>query len=222
MFKIPIPSANGWCYFSLLGFIAFLVIMKLSRNVFQKAVRLRRRMMRATERKRIDPGGWLTGRSAMVLAASVLALLIYKTTQPEVIDFHCPEACIGVTKIEGENQFAAVNLKTGRRAEWRLCDKPAVVPGGIFPGYVIEIRFKQLTNCQQLDEPSSDLPYHIVRGKDLSSNRYAPVAANTYWDGDDRPALAKNCRNTADDKNVVCDGGEAKFIQEMAYAQPAR
>lgn len=145
-----------------------------------------------------------------------------RVTSAPIVSYSCPESCLGVVKIEGTNAFETVNLKTGKHTEWRLLSDPPVTPGGIFAGYVLEMRVKQMIGGLALEEPSKDLPYHIVRGKDRSRPEYFPVLNSTYDDGEDRPVLANNCRNTIDDKDTVCDGGTAIFLQERADAKPRR
>jgi hypothetical protein len=116
--------------------------------------------------------------------------------------------------VEGPNAIETVNLQTSEHREWRFLANPPIRRGAVFPGYVIEVRVRETPAGQELDEPSSSPPYHIVRGKDVSKPAYAPVGDVTYYDGPDRPVLARNCRNTPDDKDVICDGGDAQFGRE--------
>lgn len=159
-----------------------------------------------------------TGTSlALWFAALCCAVMLYGISRmPSAISYACPNSCLGIVKVEGPNAWETVNLVTGKHREWRLCAIPPVQRGSIYPGYVIEIRVTERVGCQQLDEPSADPPYHIVRGKDRNQAAYGPVTYATYDDGPDRPVLANNCRNTPDDKDVICEGGDARFGTELS------
>jgi hypothetical protein len=154
---------------------------------------------------------------AVAFMAFVCAFLTYIATRPAPpITYACPQSCLGIVKVEGPNAIETVNLQTSEHREWRFLANPPIQRGGIFPGYVIEIRVRETPAGQELDEPSASPPYHIVRGKDVSRPAYAPVASVTYEDGPDRPVLAKNCRNTPDDKDVICEGGAAQFERVLS------
>jgi hypothetical protein len=125
------------------------------------------------------------------------------------VAYKCPENCLGVEKIEGPNAIATRNIVTGQRREWRFCRHP---PVRLYAGYVIELTVAERGDCQDLNR--ADLFYHIIRGKETEWKAvYADV---TYDDGPDRPVLARNCHNTADDKDVICEGGDARFDREIS------
>jgi hypothetical protein len=154
--------------------------------------------------------------STVLFMAVVCGGLVYLGTRPAPpITYSCPQSCLGIVKVEGPNAIETVNLQTSEHREWRFIANPPITRGSVFPGYVIEIRVRETPVGAELDEPSSDPPYHIVRGKDVAQPAYAPVAGVTYEDGPDRPVLARNCRNTLDDRDVVCEGGDAQFERQL-------
>jgi len=140
-------------------------------------------------------------------------LVAYGVTRiPHLTVLTCPDNCLGVEKIEGPNAFATRNLKTGQAYEWRLRANP---PVDLHAGYVIEISFVERGKYEDIDGIA--MPYHIVRGKELDRvPAYSIIKPFVNFDGDDRPVLAKNCRNTPDDADVICVGGEAQFVQELS------
>jgi hypothetical protein len=154
---------------------------------------------------------------ALGFVALLSGIFIYFGTRPAPpISYACPHSCLGIVKVEGPNAIETVNLQTSEHREWRFLANPPIERGAIFPGYVIEVRVRETPAGEELDEPSASPPYHIVRGKDIASPAYAPVEDVTYYDGPDRPVLARNCRNTPDDKDVVCDGGDAQFERQLS------
>jgi len=158
------------------------------------------------------------GTSAMVFMAVVaiaVILLGARRMSSTPIRYGCPGSCLGVVKVEGENAIETVNIGTGEHREWRFCADPPV-NGLMYPGYVIEMRVIETGPCQALDEPASDPPVHIVRGKDMKRAAYRVISPVVKEDGDDRPVLARNCNNTLDDRDVVCDGGEAQFSEQLS------
>ena len=178
------------------------------------------------KRLRNRQNGWISERTALVLAAFMLAGIIYASTRPRIAFYGCPNNCLGVEKVESPHAIRTVNLKTGEINEWRFCPGDGV---HLYKGFVIELTTTWTGWCYDLN--GVDQHYHVVTGSDVLRQRYSPAAAVTRTDcnpvsaapcnSDSRPVLAKNCRDTADDSSVVCDG-IPNFSQETSYAQPGR
>lgn len=198
-------GALGWSFFFCLACCLAYRLWKRPLSEFLKRFNFRQRSRGAGKYAPI----WF----AMFCCA---AIILGAMRMPSAISYACPNSCLGIVKVEGPNALETVNLVTGQHREWRFCATPPVERGGVFPGYVLEIRVTERLSCQQLDEPSADPPYHIVRGKDRNQAAYGPVTYATYDDGPDRPVLANNCRNTPDDKDVICEGGDARFGMELS------
>ena len=148
--------------------------------------------------------------AAVIFAALIGGCFAYVVTNaPTPIVLSCPNECLGLVTIEGPNDFETVNLKTGRHREWRFRADPPLTPNVLFAGYVIEMTFIEHGDYELPD--ANNYAFHIVRGKELKRPAYYPLLPVTYFDGPDRPVLAKNCYNTPDDKSVVCDGGIPEF-----------
>jgi hypothetical protein len=170
----------------------------------------RRNREAAEEMRRHIHNGW--SRYTSIWFCFVIALVVgigYFLEKPDpIISYDCPDECLGVVKVEGPNEIETVNLKTQRHREWRFRASPPVTPKAIFPGYVIELQFVEKGGHEDF------VFFHAIRGKQWGKGEI--YDAVTYFDGPDRPVLAKNCKNTPDDKATVCEGGVAQFAQELS------
>ena len=163
-----------------------------------------------TDKRSDGVGSW----SPLIFSAAVCGFLLtmlglFIPPRP-VLVLSCPDDCLGVEKVEGPNEIAVVNLKTGRPREFKFRADPPITPHALFAGYVIELSFIEKSGYE-IPPPDGQL-FHIVRGKELTKHAYSfllgshTTPAIVDYDGEDRPVLAHNCHNTSDDQSTVCDG----------------
>lgn len=120
----------------------------------------------------------------------------------------CPENCLGVVSTDGPNQFTFRNIRTGEVSRLHFDPKESVP---FYPGFVLS-KLSFYPNRLYDELPSDTMAYIIVRGSDTQWDAIlAPVVKD---DGPTRPVLARNCWNTADDSDTVCEGGKAMFVAE--------
>ena len=210
----------GWCF---CAYAIYLFVSTLWKHGRPKHARLWMRLIAKWGRVK-DRGAARIDR-VWVLGTIVLSLvvIVYASTKQRETKYECPDFCLGVQQVENPFAIRTVNLKSGEIREWRFCPGNGV---NLFKGYVIELYAAWTGWCYDLNGTRH---YHIVTGRDIENPRYSLVKTVSRADcnpisgracgSDHRPALVYNCRDTADDSDVVCDG-DPKFTQETANAGP--
>ena len=162
------------------------------------------------------PYKWFLFSAALFSAVTWAGMTFNGSSRYQCYDQDHP-FCWGVEEVEGNRAFRLVNVATGERREWRFCfekdrDGRDLDPEvNLFAGYVLSELVVYEGSCASIRAPEQH--YTIIRGADRLWRETA-YSKGTYFDGEKRPVLAKNCHNTPDDKSTVCDGGVAKFTQE--------
>lgn len=215
--------AAGYLEWLFCGYAIFLFVSTYLRHSRPKHARAWMRLISKWSKlkdkgvARIDRV-WVVG-----IILSSLVIIVYASTRARTTSYVCPDLCVGIQQVINSHALSTVTVMTGQPRQWRFCPGNGV---RLYKGYVIELYTSWTGWCFDLNGTNY---YHVVTGKDLAQSKYYMLRGVLHRDcdpvpghdceSDNRPALANNCRDTAADSDVVCDG-DPKFNQETADAKP--